>query len=356
MNPATKIKVFVGMSGGVDSSVAAALLQDQDYHVVGVYFTPWKPENSRAFCDWEQDRRDAMQVAAKLGIEFCTWDLSKEYGTEVADYMIREYRAGRTPNPDILCNEKLKFGIFLKRALKEGADFIATGHYAQIEHNFESGIHHLKKATDQNKDQTYFLYRLNQEQLARSLFPIGHLTKPRVREIAAARDLITYNKKDSQGVCFVGMLDMKDFLTEYIEPRKGDVILDETREIIGTHDGVMYYTIGQRHGLDLKKDGGPYYVLSKDLTTNIITVTTKKTDLNQCEITAHDWHWIEHPRNDTPMTAKIRYRGEEIPVTIEKLSETVFKIYSRQPMHAPASGQSVVIYQENTVIGGGVIA
>lgn len=347
-------KVFVAMSGGVDSSVSALLLKQDGYDITGVYFTPWKPENGKAFCDWEQDRHDAMRVATQLGINFETWDLSEKYGKEVTQYMIDTYNQGRTPNPDVLCNEKIKFGIFLDEALKKGADFIATGHYAKIQHN--DNISYLKKARDENKDQTYFLCRLKQAQLRKSLFPLGDLLKSEVREIAKKNNLVNHAKKDSQGVCFIGMLDMKDFLHEYIEPQKGEVRLLENDEVIGTHDGTMYYTIGQRHGLDLKKDGGPYYVISKDNNNNIIYVSTDENKLDKFEIIAQDQTWTNvEPEMPFGCDIKIRYRGEYISATVSKAGDNL-KITTQTPMKSPASGQYVVFYDKDIVLGCGVIS
>lgn len=351
-----KKKIFVAMSGGVDSSVAALLLKQQDYDITGVYFTPWKPKDGKAFCDWEGDRRDAMRVASEIGIDFETWDLSDEYGREVTQYMIDSYAKGETPNPDILCNEKIKCGIFLDKAIEKGADFIATGHYAKVEHT-ETGSY-LRKAKDQNKDQTYFLCRLKQDQIKKILFPLGDLLKSEVREIAKKNNLATHNKKDSQGVCFVGMLDMKDFLQDYIAPKRGDVILQETGEKIGTHDGIMYYTLGQRHGLDLKKDGGPYYVLDKNPDTNIIFVTGDKSKLDKFEIYATNPSWTTDVTPDNfEANIKIRYRGEYIKAKIEftDAEKRDLKISTQKPMHAPASGQYVVFYQEDVLMGSSVI-
>lgn len=342
------------MSGGVDSSVAALLLKEQGHDITGVYFTPWKPENGKAFCDWEEDRRDAMKVATKLGINFKTWDLSKEYGEEVTQYMIGSYANGETPNPDILCNEKIKCGVFLEKALAEGADFIATGHYAKIEHTPNAS--YLKKARDGNKDQTYFLCRLKQHQLSKILFPLGDLLKSEVREIAKKNDLITHNKKDSQGVCFVGMLDMKDFLKDYIPPKHGDVILQETGEKIGEHDGMMYYTIGQRHGLNLKKDGGPYYVLNKDTENNIIYITTDEKKLDRFKIIIKNFSSTTDISFPLDCYVKVRYRGEDIKAIIAKTDEDgTYSITSETPMHAISKGQSAVIYKDDTVLGSGFI-
>src|SRR3989344_4520812 len=276
--------VYVAMSGGVDSSVAATLLKKKGYKVTGVFMKPWSrfasSESSTSKsrirdsqgesgqpCLWQQDREDAMRVAAKLDIPLLTWDFSKEYKKEVTDYMIREYRTGRTPNPDVMCNKKIKFGLFLKKALKEGADYIATGHYVRIRPTTDdqrpmTGKREFKKlliGIDKNKDQSYFLWTLKQEQLKYCLFPIGDYIKPEVRKLAKKFGLPNHDKKDSQGVCFIGPLDMKDFLKNYIKSKKGKIILAEKNKLVGTHDGAYYYNIGQRHGLNIRTGQGPYF-------------------------------------------------------------------------------------------------
>lgn len=337
--------VFIAMSGGVDSSVAAALLKKQGFDVVGVFFKPWSPSPLDArgvqggYCNWQQDRQDAMRVAAKLGIEFKTWDFSKEYGREVAQYMIDGYRKGITPNPDVMCNKEIKFGLFLKKALAEGANYIATGHYAKIKNN------KLYKAKDKNKDQTYFLWTLTQEQLKHCLFPIGEYTKPEVRKLAKKFGLPNHAKKDSQGVCFVGQLDMHDFLTEYIKPKKGDIVFEG--KVIGTHDGAAYFTIGQRHGLDIKTGGGPYYVAKK--AGNTLFVAKSKLKSQNAKLT--EINWIR--KQTLPLTAnvKIRYRGEETPAILNpdySLSTTHF-------FTSASPGQSVVLYRGQEVLGGGIL-
>src|SRR3989344_5097892 len=252
--------VFVGLSGGVDSAVSAALLKKQSFEVVGVFIKTWHPEFLE--CNEEEERRDAMRVAAFLDIPFLTFDFEKVYKREVADYMIREYRAGRTPNPDVMCNKEVKFGAFLKKALSMGADFVATGHYAQNK-NLS-----LIKGVDPTKDQSYFLWTLKQNQLKHIIFPVGHLKKSQVRKLAEKYGLHTFQKKDSQGICFLGKLDMKEFLQHYIKPKSGRV-LDINGKTIGKHNGATFLTLGERHGFTITSKTNhdrPYYIIAKDIT------------------------------------------------------------------------------------------
>lgn len=355
----SKIKVYVAMSGGVDSSVAAALLKKQGYEVTGVFFKPWSPSADSGqvpieYCDWREDRQDALRVATKLGIKFKTWDFSREYGKQVTKYMIDSYRAGITPNPDVKCNKDIKFGLFLNKALKEGADFIATGHYARIK---KQGSYKLLKGVDANKDQSYFLYNLIQKELKHSLFPIGEYTKPEVRKLAKKFGLPNHGKKDSQGVCFVGQLDMKEFLTKYIKPKNGEVKLLETGETIGTHDGVYYYTIGQRHGLNLGIAGGPHFVIKKDIAKNVIYVSNNlsKKSLNSNEFIVKDVTWVNPINLPSKADIKIRYRGVTLFGAIALRSVTNLTVKFSKPAQAVTPGQSVVFYRGQEVLGGGVI-
>jgi tRNA-uridine 2-sulfurtransferase len=261
-------KVYVGLSGGVDSSVSAALLQEAGYDVTGVFIKVWSPDFLE--CTWKEDRRDAMRVCAALDIPFETLDLEKEYKEGVVDYMVSEYKAGRTPNPDVMCNREVKFGGFLRWAKEQGADFIATGHYAQNILNTKSGQYELWAGVDSEKDQSYFLWTLTQEDLKSVLFPIGHLKKPQVRELAEKFGLSTATKKDSQGLCFLGKLDMKDFLSHFIAQQEGKV-LDGTGKEIGVHSGALFYTLGQRHGFTTSVQT-PMYVTGKDIVKNTLTV------------------------------------------------------------------------------------
>ncbi len=363
--PTQNSKVYVAISGGVDSSVAAALLSSrggsafsgkkQGYDVTGVFFKPWLSKDGRAFCNWQEDKRDAARVAAKLGIKFKVWDFSKEYGEKVTKCMISSYRSGITPNPDVMCNKEIKFGLFLKKALAEGADFIATGHYARIKKSGE--VFKLLKGKDPNKDQSYFLWTLTQKQLKYCLFPVGDYMKPEVRKLARKFGLPNYAKKDSQGVCFVGQLNVKDFLKGYIKPKKGEIKLLETKEIIGYHDGTYYYTIGQRHGLDIKIGGGPYFVAGKDLKKNIIYVTTNEKNLASGVAEIEKINWVsQQPVLPAKVGVKIRYRSESIPVEISKSTKPgVLTVKFKKPARAVTPGQSAVFYRGQEMLGGGVI-
>ena len=365
-NTPLKRKVFVAMSGGVDSSVAAALLKKRGFKVVGVFFKPWSPSADFSYCNWKQDREDAMRVTSILKITFKTWDFSEDYGKKVAGYMINSYRRGLTPNPDVMCNKEIKFGLFLKRALKEGADFIATGHYVKIENvkiklqNDKSKlkmIYKLLKAKDQHKDQSYFLWTLTQKELKYCLFPIGDYPKPTVRKMAKKFGLPNYAKKDSQGVCFIGRLDMRDFLKQYIKPKKGDIKLTGSNKIIGRHDGNYYYTIGQRHGLNIGTGGGPYYVADKDTKNNIIYVSADRNKISKKKLNVSDVNWIKSGiKFPVRVQVKIRYRNQSIPAKITiNGSEKNLIINFLKPAQFPAQGQSAVFYQKNEVLGGGII-
>ena len=368
-----KLKVFVAMSGGVDSSVSAALLKRAGFDVFGVYMRQWAPKVLGKECIWKQDRQDAMRVCAKLGIPFLTWDYSKEYEKQVGKYIIDSYKKGITPNPDVMCNKIIKFGLFFDRAMKAGADFIATGHYAQIfslaKSNFFSPrpassravptrlkkiyLAHsdrLLKAKDKNKDQTYFLYELKQKQLNKIIFPVGNLEKSEVRKLAKKFGLPTAEKKDSQGVCFIGPLNMRNFLKSYIKSKKGKIFSLDKKEI-GMHDGAYYYTIGQRHGLDIKDGNGPYFVVKKDINKNIIYVG-KESDLYSKNAKIKNINWIEKPKSfPAEVDARIRYRAPLAKAKIYKNGLLVFK----KPQKAIAAGQSAVFYKNRQVLGGGVI-
>ena len=343
------MRVYVGMSGGVDSSLTAALLVEQGHNVTGVYMKNWTQDLPGMKCPWADDLADAKRVAVQLGIDFKVFDFENEYRHKVVDYMIEEYKAGRTPNPDIMCNQEVKFKLFLEASLEDGADMIATGHYAQV----ENGV--LKMAADTNKDQTYFLYRVTGAALAKTLFPLGAYTKPKVREMAEERGLFTAAKKDSQGICFVGKVGIREFLSEYVDQKPGEIIDKKSGKVLGHHDGAIFYTLGQRHGLDLG-GGLPYYVVGKDMEKNEVYVTT---DLNDATLWKTDVqlgavHWI----NDTPTSGvyqvRIRHRAPLIDAELDYEGDRVLlKLHDEQ--RAIASGQSVVIYRDNVCLGGGII-
>ncbi len=352
------------MSGGVDSSVAASLLKKQGYQVTGVFFKPWSDSADIEYCNWREDRQDAMRVASKLGIKFKTWDFSREYGKLVTKYMIDSYKAGITPNPDVMCNKEIKFGLFLKKALLDGAEMIATGHYARIKKSSifngrqKMMIFKLLKGKDSNKDQSYFLYNLTQKELKHCLFPIGGYTKPEVRKLAKRFGLPNHAKHDSQGVCFVGQLNMKEFLEKYIKPRSGDVKSVNSRKTIGRHDGVYYYTIGQRHGLDIGAAEGPYFVVKKDIKKNIIYVTNdrSKKELDSRALSVSKPTWVNHTiRSPFQADVSIRYRSKPIPGKIIGAPGNGLLIKFKKPVQSVTSGQSAVFYKGSEVLGGGII-
>ena len=342
--PEPRRRVFVAMSGGVDSSVSAALLKEAGFDVVGVYMRQWVPEILGKECIWKTDRQDAMKVCAKLGIPFLTWDFSKEYEKEVGKYMIDSYKKGITPNPDVMCNKIIKFGLFFDKAMEEGADFIATGHYTRIKDG------KLLKAKDKNKDQTYFLYTIKKNQLPKIIFPVGNLEKSEVRKLAKKFGLQNADKKDSQGVCFIGQFNMKEFLKMYIKPKTGRILTLDGGQV-GNHDGAYYYTIGQRHGLDIKNGQGPYFVVKKDIKKNIIYVGRKK-DLLLLKAKIINISWIQKPKKfPIVLDVRTRYRAPLKKATLRKNGELIFK----KPERAITSGQSAVFYRGQELIGGGII-
>lgn len=340
-------KVFVGMSGGVDSSVSAALLKEQGFDVTGVFIKVWSPDWLP--CEWKDERRDAMRVAAVLGIPFMTFDLDAEYKKGVVDYMLEEYKKGRTPNPDVMCNKEIKFGSFLQKARELGADYIATGHYAQNINNV------LVEGADTNKDQSYFLWTIKKEDLNHVLFPVGHLEKPAVRKLAEKYNLPTATKKDSQGICFIGQVDMKDFLSHYIEEREGAVV-NEVGQQIGVHRGALFYTVGERHGFTITEKTNqdkPYFIIAKDIEKNTITVSNKTTSVNQKiahGVRLSQLNWFSEPQTSKTYLARYRYRQNPVACTIEGNIVT----FTHPQEYIPV-GQSLVMYDGHTCIGGGVI-
>lgn len=339
-------KVFVGMSGGVDSSVTAALLKEQGYAVTGIYMKNWSQDLPGHVCPWKEDYQDAKRVAVQLGINFKMYDFENEYRQKVVDYMVREYQAGRTPNPDIMCNQEIKFKLFLEAALADGADLIATGHYARIKDG------QLFTGVDKNKDQTYFLYRVTEGALRKSLMPIGEMEKPEVRRLAKKLGLATAEKKDSQGICFVGKVGIKEFLLHELGPQPHGPIINQNGQEIGEHDGAIFYTIGQRHGLNVG-GGLPYYVSRKDMKANTVYVTTNldDADLWRGEISLEDVHWInEEPAADKEYQARLRYRGPLVPCQLAGN-----KLLLAEPQRGIAAGQSAVVYDGDHVLGGGII-
>jgi tRNA-specific 2-thiouridylase len=347
-----KIKVFVGLSGGVDSSVATYLLREQGYDVTGVFIKVWHPDF--LVCDWRAEMRDAMRVCAKLEIPFKLLDLEEVYKKEVIDYMLAEYAIGRTPNPDVMCNKSVKFGAFLDYAIKEGADFVATGHYAQNIKD-ENNLYHLKESVDSAKDQSYFLWTLNQKQLSKILFPIGHLNKSEVRKIAEKAELHTCIKKDSQGLCFIGHINLQDFLKKYIKTQKGKV-LNTKGEEIGEHEGAILYTLGQRHGFTLNKQTNSEeikYVVAKNIENNTITVSSnleKPKEEQICKI--KDINLITQKLDNQNLQARIRYHGELYDIKVD-LEKSIVNFDSKDAILT--TGQSLVFYKNKECLGGGVI-
>jgi tRNA-specific 2-thiouridylase len=349
ISKSTSNKVFVGLSGGVDSAVSAALLLEQGFNVTGVFIKTWTPDF--APCTWRQERRDAMRVAARLGIPFLFFDFEEEYKRGVADYMIDEYRMGRTPNPDVMCNKVVKFGAFWQKAKSLGADFIATGHYAQVEER--DSLYKLKEGEDKDKDQSYFLWTLTQEDLSHTLFPVGGLEKKEVRRLAKKFNLPVSDKKDSQGICFIGDIDMKEFLSHYVHTTPGDV-LNVDGEIIGRHDGALLYTIGERHGFDIQKklpDSKPFYVVAKDIGNNTITVSNDVSVISENtpkKARMDNVNWINEPVLEC--MARIRYRQNKFPVSVQG-DNVVFSA-----PQVVASGQSIVFYRGDECLGGAILS
>lgn len=409
--------MYVGLSGGVDSSVAAALLREQGYKVVGIYMKNWSKDLPGMPCPWREDFADAKRVAVQLGIDFKVYDFQKQYFDKVVKHMLDGFKAGLTPNPDIMCNQEIKFKLFLETALEDGADLIATGHYARVEHLYTSpafggaetprssrrsassaptvlasssdysslraSTHpssssepstppkvRLLMAADANKDQTYFLHRVTKEALAKTIFPLGDLTKPQVRALAKKYKLVTADKKESMGICFVGKVGIKDFLRQYVDETPGSII-DQDSEMVGEHDGAIFYTIGQRQGLEVG-GGIPYYVTSKDMKKNEVYVTTDLQDskLWSREIKLTSLHWINgEPKEGQELMVRTRHRAKLIKVKklhppksqrdfrrVNKSSNLSWRAELAEEVRALTPGQSAVFYADDECLGGGIVA
>lgn len=343
--------VYVGMSGGVDSSVSAALLAQQGYKVVGVYMKNWTKDLPGMPCPWKDDFTDAKRVAVQLGIDFKVYDFEKQYRDKVVEYMIEGFKAGFTPNPDIMCNQEIKFKLFFKAAQADGADLIATGHYA----NAKDG--HLLMAADSNKDQTYFLHRVKKEALLKTVFPLGRYTKPQVRELAKKFHLVTAEKKESMGICFVGKVGIKEFLEQYVDKQPGPIIDSQGRQI-GEHEGAIFYTIGQRHGLEVG-GGLPYYVVGKDMDKNEVYVTADLQDerLWSSRIKLSSAHWINGPpKENQKISVRTRHRAKLIPVKkLSRLDDSYWQAELAEDVRALTPGQSAVFYSGDECLGGGIV-
>lgn len=403
--------VYVGMSGGVDSSVSALILKEQGYKVIGIYMKNWSKDLPGMKCPWAEDLADAKRVAVKLGIDFEVWDFEDAYREKVVEYMLEEFRKGNTPNPDVMCNQEIKFKLFYEEAIKRGADYIATGHYARVIDG------KLARAIDENKDQTYFLYRISDESLTHTLFPIGEMLKPEVKKLAEEKGLHNAYKKESMGVCFVGEVGMKDFLKEYIDIKPGEIREIESEKVLGYHEGAVFYTIGQRHGLYLNgvtgevNDGLPYYVVKKDIKNNIVYVSknlndehiwAKKLELKDVfvrQLQPSDsrlarsgpsvFHETELPCSEnqvnlifshfvvpslraelrshrSPLVAdslesevgvavRLRHRAPLIPAKIVLGENNTATLEFENKIKRPAAGQSAVIYDGENCLGGGIV-
>lgn len=354
-----KKTVVVGMSGGVDSSVSALLLKQQGYDVIGLYMKNWEEKDANGVCTSQQDYDDVSKVCNKIGIPYFSVNFAKEYQERVFSYFLESYKNGRTPNPDVLCNREIKFGPFLEKALELGADFIATGHYCNVYE--KNGLFYLKKAADKNKDQTYFLNQLSQEQLSKVIFPIGNLPKPEVRKIAKENGLITAEKKDSTGICFIGERNFRQFLKNYLPTQPGDIKTPDGK-IVGKHEGLMYYTLGQRRGLGIggmkDGDGSAWFVYEKDLKTNTLYVTQGEEDvLFSKALVTKGFNWIpKKPETQSfDCFAKFRYRQPDQAVTVEILGDDI-KVIFKEKQRAITEGQFVVLYdKDENCLGGGEI-
>lgn len=392
-------RVVVGLSGGVDSSVAAYLLQQQGYEVIGLFMKNWHDDSVTISneCPWLEDSNDALLVAEKLGIPFQTVDLSEQYKARIVDYMFAEYEKGRTPNPDVLCNREIKFDVFMKIALELGADYVATGHYCRKSESDINGekVYHLLAGIDKNKDQSYFLCQLSQEQLAKALFPIGELTKPEVREIAAQMDLVTAEKKDSQGLCFIGKVRLPEFLQQQLQPKEGliyevdrnhpmytnrevfsdatDALIREAEgfayapemgKVVGKHQGAHYFTNGQRKGLNVGGTGEPLFIIATDVETNAIYTGKGNTHpglfRKALYVREEEIHWVREdlalkPGETMAVMARIRYRQPLQKAMLHKFDDGLYVSFE-QPQSAITEGQFVAWHIDDELIGSGVIS
>ncbi|WP_044896220.1 tRNA 2-thiouridine(34) synthase MnmA [Bacillus alveayuensis] len=349
-------RVVVGMSGGVDSSVAAYLLKQQGYEVIGIFMKNWDDTDENGVCTATEDYQDVIRVCNQIGIPYYAVNFEKEYWDNVFTYFLDEYKAGRTPNPDVMCNKEIKFKAFLDHALTLGADYVATGHYAQVE--FRDGKYRMLRGKDSNKDQTYFLNQLNQKQLSKVMFPIGHLEKQRVRQIAKEIGLATAAKKDSTGICFIGERNFKEFLRQYLPAQPGEM-QTLSGEVKGKHDGLMYYTIGQRHGLGIGGSGEPWFVVGKNLKENILYVEQGFDNewLYSDAIIATNINWVsgDIPSHEVQCTAKFRYRQPDNKVRVSMIDDQTANITFEQPIRAITPGQAVAFYDGEECLGGGTI-
>jgi len=360
--------VIVGMSGGVDSSVTALILQQQGYTVSGLFMKNWEEDDTEEYCSAAADLKDATQVCERLGIELHEVNFAHEYWENVFSHFLREYQAGRTPNPDILCNKEIKFKEFLLQAEALGADYIATGHYvakgisSEIDRNesklSENNSHVLLRGADTNKDQSYFLYTLQQNALSKSLFPLGEINKPAVRAIAEENDFVTHNKKDSTGICFIGERRFKDFLSTYLKPNPGNMV-DTRGGVVGQHDGLMYYTLGQRQGLDIGGPGQAWYVAGKDIANNELLVVQghEHPAMLSQTVRANTLDWVSGKSVNVgeTLTAKTRYRQQDQTCEVLEVDEDEIVVRFEQPQRAVTPGQALVFYQQRKCLGGGTI-
>lgn len=351
-------KVILGMSGGVDSSVAALLLKEQGYDVVGIFMKNWDESDESGVCTATEDYMDVGRVASQLGIPYYTVNFEKEYWDRVFSYFLREYKAGRTPNPDVMCNTEIKFNAFLDYAMKLDGDYIAMGHYARVQE--KDGKYYLLKGADHNKDQSYFLSRIGQKALSKTIFPIGDLPKPEVRKLAEEKDLATANKKDSTGICFIGERDFDLFLDKYLLAKKGKIKWVDGG-VLGDHHGLIHYTYGQRRGIGIGGvgTGEPFFVVGKDLEKNLLYVAQGEDheSLYTKSLIADEMIWTLDQPSELPMKckAKFRYRQEDIPVTVEDAGEGKLKITYDFPVKAVTPGQVAVLYDGEVCLGGAII-